>query len=273
MKTIHVQLCGYSRHQAPFRHRFDKGLETYVIRLQAVGGSRALVAGEWTDLAPGDLLLFKPGDIYDLRIGESGEPMKPNGDYFILGTGEGLDEWWAKRPRPHKTTIAEDGRIKSLWHQLNMEKRRLDGGDPELVTLLATALLALLDRAIDEAAPGAEFAAALHALRMRNYIEENAALPIRLEDVARAAGLSVSRAVHLFKAHFGVSIIGYVQQLRLSHALELLLYSPMTLEQIAVESGLGSYTYFHRLFRERYGMPPGTYRKLHRSRAAEEQPD
>ncbi|MGO4374653.1 AraC family transcriptional regulator [Paenibacillus sp. MCAF20] len=30
---------------------------------------------------------------------------------------------------------------------------------------------------------------------------------------------------------------------------------------MAAEAGLGSYAYFHRLFRDRYGISPGAYRK------------
>lgn len=251
---INVQLCGYSRHQEPFKHDYGNGLDTYIIRLQMEGISKALIDGELTDVLPGDLLLFKPGDIYELRIGTPGQPMKPNGDYFVMCTGTGIDDWWKEKRRPARMRIAEDERIKGIWHQLIMERRRLDGGHSELISLLVHSLLLLLDRALEEAPP-AQSVSAFHALKMRNYIEENAAKALRLQDIASHAGLSVSRAVHLFKEHFGVSAMQYVQQLRLSHALELLDHSLMSLEQIAAETGLSSYTYFHRVFRETYPAP------------------
>ncbi len=258
---ISVQLCGHSRHQEPFRHEYRNGLDTYIIRLQLEGTCQALVDGRMTDLMPGDLLLFRPGDIYELRIGAHGEAkMKPSGDYFILCTGEGMDEWWAEKKRPTLRKIAENERIKATWHQLFLEKRRLDGGHPELVTLIVRTLLRLLDRALEEA-PSAQSVAAFHAIRMRNYIEENALRPLRLEEIADQAGLSVSRAVHLFKEHFGMSAMQYVQQLRLAHAVGLLEHSVLSLEQIAYEAGLSSYTYFHRVFRAAYGISPGAYRK------------
>ncbi|XID90670.1 helix-turn-helix domain-containing protein [Paenibacillaceae bacterium WGS1546] len=257
---IHVQLCGYSRHREPFRHEYRNGLETYIIRLQIEGACRALVDGEMTDLMPGDLLLFKPGDVYELVIDKPGKGMKPSGDYFILCTGAGMDAWWAEKERPARKKIAEDERIKGTWNQLLLEKRRLDGGHPELVSLIVRTLLLLLDRALEEA-PSAQSAAAFHALKMRKYIEENATKPLRLEEIAGQAGLSVSRAVHLFKAQFGISAMQYAQRLRLSHAADLLEHSLQSLEQIAYETGLGSYTYFHRVFRAAYGMSPGVYRK------------
>lgn len=257
---IHVQLCGYSRHREPFRHEFRNGLETYIIRLQLEGTCQALIDGEMADLMPGDLLLFKPGDVYELKIDKPGKGRKPSGDYFIMCTGAGMDAWWAEKERPTRKKIAEDERIKGTWNQLFLEKRRLDGGHPELVSLIVRTLLLLLDRALEEA-PSAQSEAAFHALKMRKYIEENAMKPLKLEDIAGQAGLSVSRAVHLFKAQFGVSAMQYAQRLRLSHAVDLLEHSVMSLEQIACETGLGSYTYFHRVFRSAYGMSPGAYRK------------
>jgi AraC family transcriptional regulator of arabinose operon len=47
----------------------------------------------------------------------------------------------------------------------------------------------------------------------------------------------------------------------MAHAVDLLHHSPLSLEQIAAETGLGSYAYFHRVFRAQYGMAPGAYRK------------
>ncbi|WP_168736006.1 helix-turn-helix domain-containing protein [Cohnella fermenti] len=261
MKKIEVQLCDYSSH-TEFVQGYPDGLPTYIIRLQAEGMSRALVGGELTEIVPGDLLLFRPGERYELRIGERGPlpAAKRSGDYFVMCVGEGMDEWWARRERPTLSRIGEDGRIRAVWQQLILEHRRLGGGDAELVALLTRALLAMLDRAIDEA-PDSRSAPALNALKMRSFIESRSTEALTLEDIAMHVRLSVSRAGHLFKEHFGVSMIAYLQQIRMHRALNLLAYSQLSLEQIAAESGLGSYAYFHRLFRAQYGMSPGAYRK------------
>ncbi|PWV97871.1 AraC family transcriptional regulator of arabinose operon [Paenibacillus cellulosilyticus] len=259
MQEIHVDLSEYSKHQHPFHHLFDQGLDTYIVRLQIEGFCQALVDGEIRDIKPGDLLLFKPGDIYDLRIGYGQETFTQSGDYYVMSNGPGMKEWWEMKPRPTLTKIAEDTRLQAVWRQIILEKRRLDGGNPAVVTALAWSLLLLIDRAIEEA-PEDQSPAAYHALRMRQYIEEHAAGELTLADVAHHTGLSVSRAVYLFKQHFGTSIIRYTQQLRLAHAMKLMDHSLLSLEQIASETGLGSYAYFHRLFRERYGISPGAYR-------------
>ncbi|GFN31606.1 helix-turn-helix domain-containing protein [Paenibacillus xylaniclasticus] len=260
MNEIYVDLSDYSKHRLPFRHYFGEGLDTYIVRLQVEGMCQALVDGKLTTIRPGHLLLFQPGDIYDLRIGIGEQEHVMSGDYYIMSNGPGMQEWWELKKRPTLTTIVEDNRIKSVWHQIVLEKRRLDGGSSFIVTSLVWTLLSLIDRAIEET-PDEQSPGAHHALRMRQYVEEHAYGELKLDDVAQHTGLSVSRAVHLFKAHFGVSIIGYAQQLRLARAVKLLDHSALSLEQIALDTGLGSYAYFHRLFRSQYGISPGAYRK------------
>ncbi|MFF2907261.1 AraC family transcriptional regulator [Paenibacillus sp. NPDC057934] len=257
---VNIQLSAYVSHDQPFRQLFRNGLETYIIRLQVEGESEALINGKMVTVLPGDMLLFPPGEVYDLRIGEKQSPLGHSGDYFVMCTGDWVDYWWNKRERPKKIRIADVGKIHSVWQQLILEQRRLDGGNAEILEALFKALCLLLDRAIEEA-PVTSSASLLLALKMKGYIEEHATSVIRLEDVASHAGISPTRAVHLFKAQFGYSVIQYAKQIRLAMALSLMDNSNYTLERIAEECGFGSYTYFHKVFRERYGVSPGVYRR------------
>lgn len=253
---IKLDYCAFMYHNTPFRHTYKSGLETYIIRLQTEGLCQALIAGQVDIIEPGDLLLFSPGEVYDLRIGELG----PSGDYYVICSGPWLDEWWKLQRRPQKTKIGENGRIAALWQQLILESRRHDGGNPELLCTLMQSLCYLLDRAIDEAT-SYNSGPKLLSYKIKLYIEEHAAIPFTLSDVAKHTGLSVSRSVQLFKAEFGMSIMQYAQKVRLAMALELMGKSPLTLERIAEETGFGSYTYFHRVFKRYYGISPGAYRK------------
>ncbi|MCM3627813.1 AraC family ligand binding domain-containing protein [Paenibacillus glycanilyticus] len=199
MKAIDVHWSEYSKHEEPFHDYYGNGLDNYIIRLQVEGVCQALVDGSVRDIRPGDLLLFKPGDLYDLRIGFD-EDSSLSLDYYIIGDGPGLQEWWARKKRPALARIASDKRMKAFWHQIVLEKRRLDGGSPDIMTSLVWSLLLLIDRAIEEV-PENQSPLAYHALRMRQYIEEHVTEALTLQQVAQHTGLSVSRAVHLFKAH------------------------------------------------------------------------
>jgi AraC family transcriptional regulator of arabinose operon len=257
--AVRIQLCSYARHSQPYHQRFAEGLETYIVRLQVEGESEAFIEGQFVPVLPGDLMLFRPGDYYELRIGHKTNRLKPSGDYYIFCTGTFVEEWWNKRYRPKKVRIADDPKIHGVWEQLILEKMRLDDGKPEVLEGLLRALFGLLDRAIDEA-PASASASASHAYKIKGYIEAHATTPLKLQEIADQTGISVTRAVHVFKSHFGISIMQYVRQLRLAHASRLMSNSQYTLERIAEEAGFGSYTYFHRVFRARYGMAPGLYR-------------
>lgn len=265
MKDIRVMLCGYSYHTGTFLQNYSEGTDAYIFRLQTEGTCTISVEGEMEEVGPGALTLLKPGTRYGLRAGtrvvDGVEQPAPSGDYYVFCTGAWMDEWWARRERPVTSRIPSDGRLLGIWNQLILEKRGLNGEDTELAGTLTQALCLLLDRSLDEMRSAAERRTSFLVVRMKHYIEEHALGPVRLEEVAGHAGLSVSRTVHLFKEHYGISILQYVTKIRLAMAQELLRCSTMTLEQVAAASGFGGYPYFHRVFRAHMGVSPGAYRQ------------
>ncbi|GAA4857431.1 hypothetical protein GCM10023310_40730 [Paenibacillus vulneris] len=254
--------CGYSYHSQKFQTGHREKMKHYLFRLQTEGFCQAWVNGTMSGVETGDLLLYQPGDVYDLKIDEHtnklGQTLISSGDYYIMCKGEWLEAWWRKSKKPQKVRIAAAERLLSLWRQIILEKRRIEDENKELSDYLLKALCLYIDRAITETRTlhGSSFLAS----RMKSFIEEHAILPFKVEDVAQHVGLSVSRAVHLFKECFGKTMIQYTLEIRLSTSIERMNYTDMTLEQIAETSGFGSYSYFHRVFREKYGISPKAFR-------------
>lgn len=259
-----IMSCDYSYHSQPFQMTNPEGLNAYLFRLQTEGSCEALVDGRMQRIEAGDLLLFKPGDSYNLNVAApSADPPAgiagvSSGDYFVICQGEWLDEWWNRRERKQKVKVVPDERWLSIWQALILEKRRFEAEDRELADYLLRALCLGLDRAVatQSVLQGKSFI----ATRMKNFIDEQAALSFTVADVAAHVGLSVSRTVHLFKECYGLTIIQYTQNVRLSMAIERIKYSSMTLEQVAETCGFGSYSYFFRVFRKKYGVSPAAYR-------------
>ncbi|TVY09678.1 AraC family transcriptional regulator [Paenibacillus cremeus] len=261
--TANLLTCGYSYHKERFYNQFKSGLLTYLFRLQTEGSSVAVINGQTLQLGVGDLLLLSPGDKYELTVEEREVTAKGNviasGDYYIFCEGSWIDEWWKRNGKRSMVRIDPDERLLALWRQLVLEqRRRQQENNEELIGYLLRSLCLMLDRAAQEISPatGPSFTAA----RLKRFIEEHATLTFKVEDAAKQAGLSVSRAVHLFKACYGKTMMEYALDIRLSTALERMKYTAMTLEQIAESCGFGSYSYFHRVFKERYGVSPGSYR-------------
>jgi AraC family transcriptional regulator of arabinose operon len=220
----------------------------------------------------GELLLYKPGDLYELKVGdwehqdkkdpeaadeEKEELRLSSGDYYIFCEGEWIEKWWERTPRVPRWRIHSEERLVVLWRQLILEKRRFESENKELAAHLLQALCLTIDRALTETAAhsGKQYTAS----RMKAFILERATSSFKIEEVARHVGLSVSRAVHLFKETFGVSMVQYTNDLRLSTSVERMRYSRLSLEQVAETSGFSSYSYFHRVFRQKYGLSPTQY--------------
>jgi AraC-like DNA-binding protein len=81
-------------------------------------------------------------------------------------------------------------------------------------------------------------------------------------ELARRAGLSLSRLRRLFKEQTGVSLVDYRNKQRLERFF--LLYGDgrrKKMMQAALEAGFGSYPQFHRVFKASVGCGPAIYRR------------
>ena len=56
------------------------------------------------------------------------------------------------------------------------------------------------------------------------------------------------------------SVARALREARLRHAARLLEGSDLSVERVAAASGFASPFHFNRVFRARYGVPPGAYR-------------
>ena len=261
MTEARLLICGYSYHNEPFSNSHKSGFPTYLFRLQTEGSCEVYCNGKEYRLQAGDLLLLKPGDEYELQVRDEGnEGRISSADYYIFCDGSWIDDWWKRLERQKVSHISIDDHLLGLWRQLLLEKRRgLEGENTELIGYLLRGLCLCLDRAITETKTTDR--SAFTALRLKRFIEEHATVTFKLEEAAAHAGLSLSRAVQLFKACYGKTMIQYALEIRLNAAVERIKYSSMTLEEIAETCGFASYSYFHRVFRAKYGKPPLKYRE------------
>ena len=72
---------------------------------------------------------------------------------------------------------------------------------------------------------------------------------VSVEDIARESGMSVATLERRFREHFQLSPSGFLAQLRVSRACELLRDSPLNITEISVECGYESPAAFSRAFR------------------------
>lgn len=95
---------------------------------------------------------------------------------------------------------------------------------------------------------------------VRLYIRDHYREHIRLEQLARMAGVSPQRLSTLFRQACGESVSGCILRRRIEQARRLLLFSQMSVAEIGGLVGFPDASYFSRRFRQATGMTPREYR-------------
>lgn len=86
----------------------------------------------------------------------------------------------------------------------------------------------------------------------------------RVDSFAQSLNLSVSHFQHLFRQEVGKTFSGYVKDLRLQKAVELLLATNLTVKEITAKVGAKDESHFLRDFKCKFGDTPTQYRKIYR---------
>lgn len=88
------------------------------------------------------------------------------------------------------------------------------------------------------------------------WIRKNFANPLRMDELARHVGMSVSSLHHRFKATTVMSPLQYQKQIRLLEARRLLLSGKIDAATAAFRVGYESPSQFNREYRRSFGAPP-----------------
>jgi AraC family transcriptional regulator len=101
--------------------------------------------------------------------------------------------------------------------------------------------------------------------RIGEYIEAHLDTPLRLDELAAMANLSVFHFQRMFRASHGVSPQGWVLRRRLER-VRMLLREDMPVVRIATACGFSSQSHLTRVFKTAVGTTPAVYRAASRER-------
>lgn len=107
----------------------------------------------------------------------------------------------------------------------------------------------------------------MHTYRYRlatQYIRDNYARPLVLEEVAESLNISSRQLQRILYDHAQDTFSGYLERYRLAQVCEALTYSEQTIGQIATAHGFSSSSYLHTVFKKRLGLTPLEYRQQQR---------
>jgi AraC family transcriptional regulator len=93
-------------------------------------------------------------------------------------------------------------------------------------------------------------------------IQDHYAEDLIIREIANSVGVHPTHLARVFRSFLGCTPGDLLRARRLEKAAELLLSTNIPVVEIALEAGYSDQTQFTKAFRQMYGTPPGSYRRL-----------
>ena len=97
---------------------------------------------------------------------------------------------------------------------------------------------------------------------VKSFPDEHYKEKLSLESVASHFFIDKHYLARLFKAQYGVTLVTYLQQVRITHAKRMLRFTDKSIEEIGLECGIGELNYFSRVFKKLVGVSPSEFRRV-----------
>lgn len=97
---------------------------------------------------------------------------------------------------------------------------------------------------------------------IKDYIDSHYQEKITLDTLSEQFFINKYYLTRVFKEQFGVPVVSYLIQVRITHAKRLLRFTDHSIERIGQECGIGDANYFTKIFRKVEGVTPGGYRRM-----------
>lgn len=92
-------------------------------------------------------------------------------------------------------------------------------------------------------------------------VEQNITTPVSLNDLAYLSGRSLSAFKRDFQAIYNSSPLRWIRNRRLDIAKELLLHTSLSVTDVCFSTGFENVAHFSKVFKERFGVAPSTYKQ------------
>ena len=176
--------------------------------------------------------------------------------YNVMFTVRDKDLYKAIETFPfHKLIVTQEeiARLESIFTQISTLRP-----DPAFVNAAISYYIRLL--LAENAALTSELDSVDLAARCKKYIQEHYMEPFKLEDLAEYVGKNPSYTSAVFSSTCGITIIEYLNTVRIKKACNMIAYSDTPLSEIEQACGFNNRRNFCRVFREYVGTTPSRYR-------------
>lgn len=226
------------------------------------------VQGERLAVGAGDMVLVAPQKVHGIDQDRNNEmthyallfrPSMLESGYAqsLKGKGRGLPVYLPRGDRLN-------GKLAPLILELSLNRKKADS---EYALMIMSQLYAIAYHIIHESREPEETESDRHMNYDRlkvvlEYLRENYAREITVEEAASMCGFSASHFMKLFRELTGSSFTQYLKNLRLDTAAEQLRTTEGRVGDIAEAVGFRNLPYFTRAFGCRFHMSPLNYREM-----------
>ena len=98
--------------------------------------------------------------------------------------------------------------------------------------------------------------------QVKSFLDEHYKEKLSLESVASHFFIDKHYLARRFKEQYGVTLVTYLQQVRITHAKRMLRFTDKSIEEIGLECGIGELNYFSRVFKKLEGISPSEFRRV-----------
>ena len=255
---VHLQEIGELQARRPHTSQREN-LASYLFFIVCAGAGELEYGGQTWPLKAGDCVFLDCRRPYAHRTGQDLWSLR--WVHFFGPNLRPVYEKYVERGGRPVLRPADLGPWQQLWQRLYDlaagEDHIRDMRICEVLTALLTLLMA--ESWHPDARPLAPGKQSVQ--HIKDYLDQNFAAAIRLDDLAARFYINKFYLTRVFREQFGLSVQQYLQQVRVTHAKQLLRFSDQTVEQIAAACGMPDPNYFARVFRKIEGVAPSEYRK------------
>lgn len=257
-ETVRITDCGYHETQQG-HYSSQKVIDHYVLHCIERGYGVYTVGGLSFSLGPGDCFLLMP----HVPILYQSDVRDPWVYYWIGFEGVNLSPLLSQCGLTKEKPVIHVPKIGELIELIRPLVQSGTPSVPDAYEAIGKFYL-ICSKMIAENSKTKEMTnQETYVNRVLGLIQDSYYKDISVQKLADAVGLDRSYLHRIFREYCGKSIQEYITELRMNRAVYLVMNTDMNMKDIAYFCGYASEQYFSLAFREKNGISPLKYRKIH----------
>ena len=272
-REVSYHNCGIMKTDGPWRH-LPRVFDLWVLALCTAGTMYMTIEGVAYTIRPGDVFLLPPKS---LHFGPS-DSDGPISYYWVHFEAPELNAVSEKEPVNVKQlpagrsylmyhmSLLDVNTVSMLFHQLYVNNYTQLYTPNLQESLLRVLLYEISNQTLYRHAHKFD----QRFIQLLDYIRSRFAQGISIDELSQRFGYNKSYLCRLFKSRVGKTINGYLAELRVCYACQLLSETNEPVRTVAIRVGFESEKYFMRVFKQHMSMTPTAYRNAHKIAIFEE---